>query len=384
MINEASTFLIGDKEICTPYYCFNTDIFSDRIRILKEKLDGNARLCYSLKANPWLVKAAMNDCDLIEVCSSGELSICKEFGIPMEYISVGGVSKTEEECNALAKAPPYRISVESPIQLAMLEHYAAEHGKQLSVILRLTSGNQFGMPLEVIRDVFNNVAEYPHLMLKGIHYYPGTQNKNLKNAENLLHMLRDAADSLPINELQFGAGFGAALYTEQDNAEFNAYVDLIAEGVAKLAQNYDIVFECGRYLAYTSGAYITTILDIKEQCGRCFLIVDGGIHQLSYYGQINGKPVPIIKKIPYGESSDKQCCTVCGSLCTANDILAKDVVLHEPQIGDKLIFMNVGAYSVTEARSLFLSGELPAVVLKDSEETIIVRKMIPTYKFNTW
>lgn len=66
--------------------------------------------------------------------------------------------------------------------------------------------------------------------------------------------------------------------------------------------------------------------------------------------------------------------TVCGALCTAGDLLAKDVLLREMEIGDCLIFGNVGAYSVTEARSLFLSRPLPTVILADGGTLTEIRE----------
>lgn len=55
--------------------------------------------------------------------------------------------------------------------------------------------------------------------------------------------------------------------------------------------------------------------------------------------------------------------TVCGSLCTVNDILIRRYPAAGLCEGDILEFQNAGAYCMTEGISLFLSRELPRVIL---------------------
>ena len=53
---------------------------------------------------------------------------------------------------------------------------------------------------------------------------------------------------------------------------------------------------------------------------------------------------------------------MCGSLCTVNDILVKQLPVADLQQGDVFVFEKTGAYSVTEGMALFLSRDLPAVL----------------------
>ena len=57
--------------------------------------------------------------------------------------------------------------------------------------------------------------------------------------------------------------------------------------------------------------------------------------------------------------------------------------LTKPKIGDVIIFENVGAYAMTEGMSLFLSHELPAVIMYSAKSGFkIVRKEQNTYRLN--
>jgi diaminopimelate decarboxylase len=70
------------------------------------------------------------------------------------------------------------------------------------------------------------------------------------------------------------------------------------------------------------------------------------------------------------EDGDLKEWTVCGSLCTVNDVLVKQYPFHGLVTGDKLIFEKTGAYSVTEGISLFLSRELPQVLLYSEKDNL--------------
>ena len=114
-----------------------------------------------------------------------------------------------------------------------------------------------------------------------------------------------------------------------------------------------------------------------------YCILDGGIHQLNYYGQLMGMKTPIIKAVT-NKQADKVKYNLCGSLCTVSDVLVKDVELPELEIGDYLIFEKCGAYSVTEGMSLFLSRDLPEIyTYSENKGTELLRHTFDTYKLNT-
>ena len=78
-----------------------------------------------------------------------------------------------------------------------------------------------------------------------------------------------------------------------------------------------------------------------------YCIVDGGMHQMTYYGQMMAMKIPLLSPI---KKRAGKCqivhCHVSGSLCTMNDNLVKSLPLENPQIGDVLEFQRVGAYAM--------------------------------------
>ena len=71
-----------------------------------------------------------------------------------------------------------------------------------------------------------------------------------------------------------------------------------------------------------------------------------------------------------------------GSLCTINDCILKCAKTPKLEINDTFIFKNVGAYSVTEGINLFLSRDMPKVLLISNNKEILVRDKFNTYKLN--
>ena len=76
--------------------------------------------------------------------------------------------------------------------------------------------------------------------------------------------------------------------------------------------------------------------------------------------------------------------TLCGSLCTTADVLARNAEFSGLKTGDILVFGRTGAYSAMEGMAIFLSREMPVIALYSQSSGLkIVRQMIFTDRFNT-
>lgn len=73
---------------------------------------------------------------------------------------------------------------------------------------------------------------------------------------------------------------------------------------------------------------------------------------------------------------------LCGSLCTTADVLVRKANLPPLAVGDVLCFTRIGAYSVTEGPALFLSRNMPRILLHTAEGDVLVRDTIHTSSLN--
>lgn len=369
------------KRFATPLYVYSVSRFQKNIQELKQKLGERVSVCSSVKANPWLTTMGGSAADLIEVCSPGEWRYCLSQGIAPERIVLGGVKKTRDELFEAMQRTPHRISVESREQLKDLSDAAVSAGNNARVLLRLSSGNQFGMDCDEIMEIMEHREAFPGICFMGLHYYSGTQKKLSKQILQDVRSLHEAALRCGnwVQELEYGPGLGVPQFTGHEPDQYRQNLDLLAGEIQKLTEEYQITLECGRLLTADAGVYVTGICETKHNGGREYIVVDGGIHQLHYYGQHSGVPVPYLRCTGTGEPHKV---TICGSLCTVSDILAKDAMVGGCGIGEKLIFMNVGAYAATEGMSLFLNRDLPAVVIERNGALLQLRQHYSTEVLN--
>ncbi len=377
----------------TPYYIFDAEGFRRRAKEIRKMLP-ESELSFSIKANPFLLHA-LPEKDLIrsvEVCSPGELEICKSLGIPGERIIFSGVMKEENDVREAVSRDVEFLTAESPDHYELICNEGKRAGKKLKVLLRLTSGNQFGMSFEDALSILRK-RDLGGLHISGIHYYSGTDKKKPRQIEkDLLRIgdfLREAEEECGFKAdlLEYGPGLSAEYYEppyeEKDRALLREASDLIRE----FSKKQRTWIEMGRFLSSGAGAYYTKVCDIKVNEGVNYLIVDGGIHHLKYYGQNMAMKVPPLRVLREGteiiaDDGNRADYCICGSLCTVADVLVRNVSLPLIRKGDILEFGRSGAYSVTEGSLAFLSRDLPEIWLRDGEEMKMLRGRVESWKLN--
>lgn len=382
----------------TPCYCFDLDVFAKRAQAVKAALP-TIPLTYSIKANPFLLEQLPEAFDHVEVCSPGELEICMSLGIAPEKIIYSGVVK--ESCD-VHQAVEYGVDI---ITCESIRHalLVQAENKPMKTLLRVTSGNQFGMSIEDAKEIIKNQqSKYYNLDIIGIHFFSGTQKtlrkieKDFEKLEKILVQLHDECDFTP-QMVEYGPGIYTEYFEEDCEACDMAALAEAAGALNAFAEKYPLAIEMGRYFAASCGTFYTSVKDIKTSYETNYLMVDGGMHHLNYYGQRMAMQIPplSVQKADGTEiavkpaknnslaSDEKVPYCVCGSLCTVADVLLREVELPKMQVGDQLAFGRCGAYSMTEAPALFLSRPMPAVYVKSEEKgEVLIREHIHSARLN--
>lgn len=375
------------RQFGTPLYVFDRDILASRVQKARDAFSGKARLCYSIKANPFLTGVA--PIDMLEVCSPGELSVCEALGIPPRRILYSGVNKTERCIEDALNYGVASLTAESPLHLERIEQAAAKRGICVELLLRLTGGDQFGMDADTVRALVGARAQYPHVRMTGLHFFSGTQKRNPQIIGRELAMLNEFSGALQkdfgfeTRKLEYGAGLFADYFGENAEAREEKLLGDAAPFVRKAAERFELTVEMGRFFAASCGAYLTAAEDIKVSDGRRIVIVDGGIHQIHYDGLILAPAPPPVTVLSNPGAPDAEW-TVYGSLCSRGDVLARSVKLPNLKPGDILCFRQAGAYAVTEGMALFLSRDIPAVAIAGGKGgAVLVRGHLTTHELNT-
>lgn len=378
------------NEVSTPFYVFDIDVLRERIDYLKSMMPENVHLCYAMKANPFVVKEIDEIIEKYEICSYGEWNIAKKLGVNNSKMVISGVYKDEISMEDILNN--YKngevFTIESLNQLELLNKLTKEKKKVINIILRLTSGNQFGMCEEEIIEILENRAKYEYLNIMGIQYFSGTQKKLSKRIIKELEYVDEFVLNLKNNlgfvveELEFGPGFPVVYFEAEQDFDEQTYLMEIADKIKNMKYQGHITMELGRSIVASCGSYYTKVVDKKINKEGNFAILDGGMNHLVYYGQMMAMKKPMLDILPKREDKILENWNLVGALCTINDLIVKQLPVSNLEIGDIFVFKNTGAYSMTEGISLFLSRDLPKVVFVQGGEMKIVRENINTYKFN--
>ena len=403
----------------TPLYVFEERVLKERVRYLRAHLPKETGLCFAVKANPFLGRFLTGSVDRFEICSPGEMYICEKQNIPAKQFVLSGVYKDELSmryafehglCEGI-------LTVESIRQFELLRALAREYGKNIRLLLRLTSGNQFGLSEEELMNLLrrlritkngsfhtektgslertlNAAAEADAIdngliSLAGIQFFSGTQKTSLKKHRRELNMLDDLLDKireelgLEIPEIEYGPGFPVA-YFDGEAFDEDAYLEEFSGLLTNMRNRVPVMLELGRSIAASCGTLLTKVVDVKCNHSEPYAILDSGIHHLAYYGQFMAMKHPYCEVWPERKNSAEDPeWNLCGSLCTINDLVVKKLPVHDLKIGDVFLFHNTGAYSMTEGISLFLSRDLPAVIcLSEDESEEHLRGAVPTWTLN--
>ena len=393
----------------TPSYIFDTDELCARIDAMQQILGCGVTVCYAMKANPFLISVLDKKLDKFEVCSPGEFAICEKEGINREKIVLSGVNKEKKDILYTMKTGAVGIyTVESLNQLELINSCAVECGIKVKVLIRVTSGNQFGINERQVYEIADRKDELKGIIIEGIQCYSGTQKKKLSQIEAEVVWLQaiahtcEAEHGVKLKEIEYGPGLSVDYFVTDKCDAMNTDFDELKEFAAmikEMSEKFNVTLEMGRYIAATCGILISRIADMKMNDTTRYAIIDSGINHINYYGQAMAMKKPRCEFIPmeytewFADGADHevevysqgvQPYNICGSLCTVGDVIVKNLELKDAKIGDMIAFYNIGAYSVTEGIYLFLSRRMPAIVMYSKKTGYrIVRNPVDTFLINS-
>ena len=392
------------RSVNTPAYVFSGEEFAERAAAVRDILGNKIGLCYSMKANPFLLEVLPESFCAVEVCSPGELEICIRRNILGERIIYSGLNKGAED---IARAVSYGagiITAESRLHLDLINKVSAEAGVVSNVLVRISADSQFGIDRREAQELLKAHDDYPAIHFEGLHFFTGTQKRKPKEIIRELAFLGTYLEEtrelsgLELKKVEYGTGLPAYLFIDKEKKDVQEaeekemdFLREIAPALHEVTEKADLTIEMGRFFAASCGHYFSRVVDMKTNDGTGYAIIDGGSHQIRYFGQMQGMQIPFIDHIPADDRSNEDISrdgeadkwTICGSLCTTADVLARNAEFTDLRTGDVLVFHKAGAYALYECMSLFLSRDLPGIYLHDGEKLIMCRDRKETNGFNT-
>ena len=271
------------KQYKTPFYLFDIDELIQNVERIRKLSGEDINICYAMKANPFLVAALAERVNRIEACSAGEYDICRNQGIKPEKIILSGVLKKKEELERIFRKEMTLpvVTAESKEQFLLISELAQKYERNIRIMLRLTSGNQFGMELSLVEELMIESLENPYLKIAGLHYFSGTQKTDVSFMTQELLYLNGIYKQfkkrygIELDEMEYGPGIYVEYFQKQKGWEVEAAFQKLRMCVKNMSFQGTLTLELGRSLTATCGYYVTTIQELKQNGNESYAIVDG-------------------------------------------------------------------------------------------------------------
>lgn len=372
----------------TPLYVYSWARIEERFRAFDAAFAAVPHLvCYAAKANSSL--AILKRLGALEagadVVSGGELRAALESGIPSGRIVFSGVGKTEEEIATGVGAEILAFNAESEREIEKIDAVAGRLGKRARVALRvnpdidsrshpyISTGlkrNKFGVDIARAPEIFQRSARLENVRMTGIQAHIGSQILEPEPLAETARALADLARRLEargaaLETLDVGGGLGigdGALTPEQ-------YAAAALPALAGLPQR--ILIEPGRAIAGPAGALLASVLYVKTEGGKTFVVTDAGMNDLlrpALYEAIHAIESVDTKTTP------RMRVDVVGPVCESADAFAQDFEMTVPEEGDLLAIRDAGAYGFAMSSNYNFRMRPAEVLVADGVAKIVRRR----------
>lgn len=375
----------------TPAFIVKKETLDTSIQSLKSSLSThfpNSILSYSLKTNslPYILKKIKENNGYAEVVSSDEYELARLVGFNIEQIVYNGPLKskptfleaikngaivnieTKQEIEWLAELPKddvFSVGIRVNIDLDIL---APEDAKQNEGYSRFG----FSPENDELETALQKISKYSNVKLTGLHAHRTTLSRAVKTYEEIAKYIGDLAHkhSLDLEYVDIGGGFYGIM---EGKPTFNDYFSAISSGLSSYfdLEHITVIVEPGNAIVASAIDFISQVVDVKKIHNFYVVTTDGSRNDLD----------PFYRKQNYFYSIDSNSKSlppvpmqiISGGTCLEYDKIfeLKDAALL--QIGDRINYKSVGAYTMTLS-PLFIRY-FPNIYLQDKDGSYsLIRK----------
>jgi ornithine decarboxylase len=252
-----------------------------------------------------------------------------------------------EEIGVLISKGVHKFIIDNESDLHRFLGYIKEYKTKVSLLLRMKlkentvyTGKHFvfGMYSEVIKKLIHELKEHELVEELGIHFHRKTQNTSEWSLKFELEQLFEPEILEKIDYVNIGGGIPVRYKNFRGEVMLSIF-DRIRETKEWLNNNnIKMIIEPGRFICGPSIILETTIMNMYENN----IILNCSIFNVYMDTYLADVRLIVEDELPDGEGKE-----YCIKGCTpdSTDILRYKVNLTEKRIGDKIIFINAGAYN---------------------------------------
>ncbi|TVL41279.1 diaminopimelate decarboxylase [Brachyspira hyodysenteriae] len=376
----------------TPFYIYSKNDILNKIRFLKEVFSplNDVLIVYAIKAenNLSILKMMAEEGIGADVVSIGEtLKYIKADG-KAENVVFSGVAKTEEEIRKSIELNIKRFNIESIPEAIRINNIAKELKKKVKCSIRVNpnvdahthekittgvNGNKFGISIKTIRENSELLKSLSNIEIESLSMHIGSQMTDAEPFYKAILVMRDLIGEINsmgfnITDIDIGGGYGVRYNRDHSGFDFNKFK---AESINLLKEmNLRVTTEPGRYFVAESGALIMRVEYIKEELGRKYVILNGGMNdyvRVAMYDAYN-EIYPLVKKDNVSNYD------FVGPICESSDFFAYDRESSVLEQGDYVALLDAGAYGFSMSSNYNSRLFIPQVMIDDKKHYIIRKR----------
>ena len=400
---DSPLFLLSEKKLRSKYNEFKDAFTEEGIETI---------IGYSYKTNylPALCSILKQEGAWAEVVADMEYKLARSLNIPGSRIIFNGCYKTETELNK-AVSEDALINIDSFNELELLDRVAGSLGKKARTGIRINfvMGNmpwtKFGFNYESgeAKEALEKISKKKNIKFEAIHNHSGTFNvdpKMYSKSTRIIIELAEYAKKLGLNTkiIDVGGGFpssnklkpqydipGGSKYNENTLQQFSS---AIMNHLKKAKHLFNkgkpiLILEPGRAIVDEAMQLISKVVSKKKDAnGNDSIVMDAGVNILptAYWydfepklaNKLNGSNNNLNGKTKKNGSNYNGPVKMYGPLCMQIDSINESVNLPSVELGDVIVFSNVGAYNLTQSMQFIQTR--PAVVLLGPNGVELIRR----------
>ncbi len=208
---------------------------------------------------------------------------------------------------------------------------------------RIGTGKYFvyGMPSKKINEIISEIRNNPLIEKLGIHIHRKSQNTSEWEIKEEIEDSLTEESLKSIDTLNIGGGLPAKY--RSCTSKVLPYIFEKLTNAKKFLDKYNIqtTIEPGRFLAAPCIKLQTEIIQIQESN----LVINTTIYNCALDNILTGTKMLVENEL--SDSEEGKFYLIKGNSPTRDDIFRYKVKLKAPKVGDKIVFLNAGAYNYT-------------------------------------
>lgn len=364
-IRRALAFL-KTTDLEPPFLLMDKARVKSRARSIGKKIR-NSTVFYAVKANADVeVLKVINRMGLgFEIASEGELAVLLSIGVEPSRIITSNPIKSFRFMRMAAECGLSYFSFDSKDEVLKMRDYVPGS----NVYVRLVVPNEgsewplskkFGVELDEAEELLL-YAKKKGLNPVGLTFHVGSQCTNIYNWNSALDkakILWDRMEKEGIHLSVLNIGGGYPIRYTRSVVDIQA-IDRNISGLisAKFPRKTRIFIEPGRAVVGDAGIFVSRVAGKAVRGGEDWMYIEVGV----FNGLMESIGGIRYRYIVEGAKHTKKW-TLAGPSCDSMDVIDKDVVLPEPDIGSLILILSSGAYTMSYA-SEFNGFAIPKTIL---------------------